>query len=307
MTERICIVGCGAIGSMYAAHLARLPDLEVWAYDVSAEHVAAINARGLRLTNAYDFAAPVRAATDPAAIPPCPLGILATKGGATAEAARQTAAIFAEGAVCSVQNGIGNEEVLAEHVPRVMRGVTLPAGRVVQAGVVEIYAPGPTWIGPFEPQPATTAEIDRLATHLNAAGLRTTACEDARGPQWTKLLFNAAANPVCALTGLTHGEMWDHAPAKELATQILAEGRAVAQALGITLHDDPLQLLTEGARVNYAHRPSMLQDVLARRPTEIDMLNGGIVREARAAGLEAPLNAAVAALVTGLEASWAPR
>jgi 2-dehydropantoate 2-reductase len=307
MTERVCIVGCGAIGSMYAAHLARLPDLEVWAYDVSAAHVDAINRDGLRLINAYDFAAPVRATTDAAAIPPCGLGIMATKGGATARAAADTAAIFADGAVCSVQNGIGNEELLAERMPRVMRGVTLPAGRLAGPGVVEIYAPGPTWIGPFEPRPPAPGEVQRLADLLTAAGLETTACEDARGPQWTKLLFNAATNPLCALTGLTHGEMWDHPPARELSEQIVAEGLAVATAAGIALDGDPLQLIADGARLNYRHRPSMLQDVLAQRTTEIEMLNGGIVRAAREAGVGAPLNAAVLALVTGLQAQWSLR
>jgi 2-dehydropantoate 2-reductase len=304
VTDRVCIVGCGAIGSLYAAHLARLPELEVWAYDVSTEHVAAINRDGLRLIGAYDIVAPVRARTDPAAIPPCALGIMATKGGVTAAAAAATAPIFADGAVCSVQNGIGNEELLAEHVPRVMRGVTLPAGRVTGPGVVEIYAPGPTWIGPFEPRRAHTEEVERLAGLLNASGLQTTACADARGPQWTKLLFNAATNPLCALSGLTHGEMWDHAPTRELSGQLVAEGVAVAEALGIDLRDDPLVLIEEGARINYRHRPSMLQDVLARRPTEIEMLNGGIVREGAAHGVPTPLHAAIHALVTGLHASW---
>ncbi len=171
-------------------------------------------------------------------------------------------------------------------------------------GVVEIYAPGPTWIGPFEPAPARTEEVAELAALLNAAGLETTACADARGPQWTKLLFNAATNPLCALTGLTHGEMWDHPPARKLSGQLVAEGLAVARALGIELSDDPAALIGEGARINYHHRPSMLQDVLAGRPTEIDMLNGGIVREGAAHGVPTPLHAAVHALVTGLQASW---
>jgi 2-dehydropantoate 2-reductase len=307
VSERVCIVGCGAIGSLYAAHLAQLPDVEVWAYDVSAEHVAAINRDGLRLIGAYDIVAPVRASTDPAEIAPCALGIVATKGGATAAAAAATAAIFEDGAVCSVQNGIGNEEVLAGFMPRVMRGVTLPAGRIDAPGVVEIYAPGQTWIGPFEPVPARTEEVQALAGLLNAAGLQTTACADARGPQWTKLLFNAATNPLCALTGLTHGEMWDHPPTRELSTQLVAEGREVALASGIELQDDPLTLIEEGARINYRHRPSMLQDVLAKRPTEIDMLNGGIVREGAAHGVPTPLHAAIHALLTGLQASWPSR
>ena len=106
-----------------------------------------------------------------------------------------------------MQNGIGNEEIVAASVPRVMRGVTLPAGRVVAPGVVHMDAPGPTWIGPFEPRRATSVEVDRLAGWLNAAGMETRALADARGAQWTKLLFNASTNPLCALTGLTHGQL----------------------------------------------------------------------------------------------------
>jgi 2-dehydropantoate 2-reductase len=289
---------------MYAAHLAQLPELEVWAYDVAQPHVDAINRDGLRLTGADELVGHVRATTDPATVPPCAFGIVATKGGVTEPAVAATAASFRDGAVCSVQNGIGNEEVIARHVPRVMRGVTLPAGRIVAPGVVEIYAPGPTWIGPFEPRPAAAHEVTGLADLLNAAGLTTTACADARGPQWTKLLFNAATNPLCALTGLTHGQMWDHPPARELSARLVAEGVDVAAALGITLGDDPLALIAEGARINYRHRPSMLQDVLARRPTEIDMLNGGIVREGAASGVATPLHEMICALVTGVERGW---
>ena len=203
MTERICIVGVGAIGGLYAAHLGQLTDTEVWAFDPAQEHVAAINRDGLRLTGHVELTARIHARSVPAEIPPCGLGILATKGTATEAAIAATARIFESGAVCSVQNGIGNEEVIAGHVPRVMRGVTLPAGHFAAPGVIHMDAPGPTWIGPFEPQPALTDEIDRLADHLNRSGMEAHALLDARGAQWTKLLFNASTNPLCALSGLT--------------------------------------------------------------------------------------------------------
>lgn len=304
MTDRVCIVGCGAIGSLYAAHLAQLPGLEVWAYDVSAEHVAAINRDGLRLIGAYNIVAPVRARTDPADIPPCALGIMATKGGVTAAAAAATAAIFADGALCSVQNGIGNEEVIARHVPRVMRGVTLPAGHLAAPGVIGVDGLGPTWIGPFEPAPAPADEVRQLAAWLNAAGLETIALADARGPQWTKLLFNSATNPLCALTGLTHGELIDHPPSRALAAALVAEGRAVAAASAITLQDDPDELIDTAGRQNHQHRPSMLQDVAAHRATEIETLNGGVVAAGQACGVATPLHEAIRALIHGLEHSW---
>ena len=95
------------------------------------------------------------------------------------------------------------------HVARVIRGVCLPAGHLTAPGVINMDGPGPTWIGPFEPRPASIGEIHRLADALNRAGMPTHARADARGAQWTKLLFNSATNPAAALTGLTHGELWD--------------------------------------------------------------------------------------------------
>jgi 2-dehydropantoate 2-reductase len=301
---KICIVGCGAIGSLYAAHLASLPDVEVWAYDASSEHVDAINTHGLRLTGHIELTAPVHATTDPAAIPPCDVGIVAVKAMLTEPAMAATAGVFGDAAVCSVQNGIGSEEVLARHVPRVMRGVCLPAGRVAAPGVVHMDAPGTTWIGPFEPQPAEHDEIAQLADALNRAGMPTEARDDARGAQWTKLLFNAATNPLAALTGLTHGELCDDPSLRATARALVAEGRAVADGLGIVLDGDPDELIDRAARDNHGHRPSMLQDVLARRPTEIDALNGGIVRAGEQAGVPTPLHATITALVAGLEAGW---
>jgi 2-dehydropantoate 2-reductase len=301
---RICVVGCGAIGGLYAAHLAQLPELEVWAYDVSPEHVDAINRDGLRVTGQRSLVGVVRAARDPGAIPPCSLGIVAVKGTLTAQAITACAGVFEDGAVCSVQNGIGNEEVIAEHVPRVMRGVTLPAARVATPGVIHMDGAGATWIGPFEPRPAAFAEVEELARLLTASGLETRAMADARGAQWTKLLFNCATNPVCALTGLTHGEVCELPATRELTGSLLREGRAVAQALGIVLEDDPEELVDTLGRSNHDHKPSMLQDVLAHRPTEIGTLNEALVARAMSCGMSIPVNAAVARLVRGVEQSW---
>lgn len=306
MSERVCIVGCGAIGGLFAACLAQLPELEVWVYDTSWQTVAAINSGGVRLTGAVSLRGRVQARSNPAEIPPCRFGIVATKGTVTAAAIAESARIFADAAVCTVQNGIGNEEEIARHVPRVIRGVTLPAVTTSGPGAVQVTGTGQTWIGPYEPQPATPAEIEQLAELLTRSGLETLALEDARGAQWTKLLFNCATNPVCALTGLTHGQMCDHAPSRRLAGQLLDEGLTVTQALEITLTEDPVEMVDRLGQANYHHKPSMLQDVLARRRTEIGTLNGGIVAAGLQAGIPTPLNEAVTALVLGLEQSWSP-
>jgi 2-dehydropantoate 2-reductase len=124
---------------------------------------------------------------------------------------------------------------------------------------------------------------------------------DIRGAQWTKLIFNAATNPLCALAGLTHGALWAFPPTAGLVTALIDEGRAVAGALGIALDEDPAELNARAADRNPDHRPSMLQDVAAGRATEIDTLNGGIVEAGRRAGVATPMHAAVADLVRGLE------
>jgi 2-dehydropantoate 2-reductase len=303
---RVTIVGCGAVGSLFAANLAQLDDVEVWAFDLDREHVAAINEHGLRLSGAGEVVGKLRATTDAAELPPSDFGIVATKCMHTAPAIEATAAAFANGSVCSVQNGVGNEEVLAQHVERVIRGTTFPAGRVVEPGHVQWDVKGDTTIGPFEPRPAPMADIEQLADACTRGGMPTRAVADARGPQWRKLIFNAATNPIGALTGLTHGRVVEDAGLRRLVSQLVDEGKAVAAAQGIELDADPEELIDHAARpdVAYDHKASMLQDVEARRPTEIDYLNGGIARFGREQSVPTPMNDAVTALIKGLEASW---
>ena len=302
----ICVVGCGAVGSLFAANLSLLDDVEVVAYDLSAAHVDAINAHGLRLSGAEDVLGRPRATTDPAEIGRCDLGIVATKAMHTEAAIAATADAFADGSVATVQNGIGNEEVLAGYVERVIRGTTFPAGKIVEPGHVQWDVKGDTTLGPFEPSPAPFTDIERLADACTRAGMPTHAVADARGPQWRKVIFNAATNPVGALTGLTHGRVCERPDLRALVSGLVSEGKAVAAAQGIVLDADPEDLVDHAAKpeVGYNHKASMLQDVEAGRPTEIDYLNGGIVRFGREQGVATPLNEAIWALVKGVEQSW---
>lgn len=301
---RVCVVGCGAIGSLFAAHLARAEGVEVWGYDVSADHVDAINTHGLRVTGAADFTARIHARSDPAEIPPCQLGVVAVKSEFTVAALTAAAGIFVDGAVASVQNGVGNEEVVAGFVPRVIRGNTLIAGAITAPGVVRMDAAGDSWLGPFEPSPARLDEVMRLAQLLTEGGMLTHGLSDSRGAQWTKLLFNAATNALCAVTGLTTGQLTEVPALLALVQGLLAEGRAVAVASGIVLDADPQEILDDAVLRAYFHRPSMLQDVAAHRPTEVDVLNGGVVAAGREVGVPTPLHELMVALVHGIERSW---
>jgi 2-dehydropantoate 2-reductase len=300
------VVGCGAVGSLFAANLAQLEDVEVWAYDLAQEHVDAINRAGLRLSGAGEVVGRLRATSDPEELPPCDFGIVATKAMHTSAAVAATASAFSDGCVATVQNGLGNEEAIAAHVERVIRGTTFPAGKLLAPGHVQWDVKGDTTLGPFEPRPAPFEEIERLADACTRAGMPTHAVPDARGPQWRKVIFNASTNPVGALTGLTHGRVCEDHELRRLVSGLVDEGKAVAVAQGIELDADPEELIDHAAKpeVAYDHKASMLQDVEARRRTEIDYLNGGIVRFGEEHGVPTSLNRAIWALVKGLEESW---
>ena len=303
---RIGIVGCGAVGSLFAANLATLDDVEVWAFDLNDTHVDAIKKNGLQLVGAGEVLGHPNATSDATALPPCDFGIVATKAMHAGPAIAATAHAFADGAVASVMNGVGNEETLAAHVERVIRGTTFPAGKLLEPGVVQWDVKGETTFGPFEPRPVPVDEIAPLADACTRAGLPTRAVDDARPGQWRKVIFNAATNPIGALTGLTHGRVCERPDLRTLVSGLVDEGKAVAAAQGITLDADHEQLIAHAARpdVAYGHKASMLQDVEARRATEIDFLNGGIGRFGRELDVPTPLHDAITALIKGVEASW---
>jgi 2-dehydropantoate 2-reductase len=293
------------VGSLFAAHLARRGEAEVWAYDVWKEHVEAIRKNGLHLSGAEEFTARLNATCDPAEIPRCDYGIVATKAIHTRSAIAQVAHAFDEAStVCSVQNGVGNEEIIAEHVKYVIRGTTFPAGHPIAPGHIGFDIKGDTWIGPFEPTNTPMSKVEELAGLIARSGMNVIPLQDARGAQWTKLIFNAATNPVGALTLLHHGAATRFAPTGGLSNDLITEGEAVAKALGIDLHGDPRSLVQKGASAPGKHRASMLQDVLAKRQTEVDFMNGAIVEWGKKTGVATPLNQALWELIKGLEHSW---
>lgn len=302
---KVCIIGCGAVGSLFAAHLARQGEAEVWAYDVWKDHVEAIRSHGLRISGAADFTAKLNATSDPNELPRCDYGIVATKAIHTRGAIAQVARAFDENsAVCSVQNGVGNEEIIAEHVKYVIRGTTFPAGHPIGPGHIRFDIKGDTWIGPFEPTNAPMSKVEELAGVITRSGMNVIPLKDARGAQWTKLIFNAATNPVGALTLLHHGAATRFGPTSQLFNDLIAEGEAVARALGVELHGDPRALVQKGAHAPGKHRASMLQDVLAKRQTEVDFMNGSIVKCGEESGISTPLHKALWELIKGLEHSW---
>ena len=306
MSKRILIVGAGAIGSLYAAHLARVA--EVWALVRREEHARSLNQHGVRVTGWNEFHANVRATTDPGVLPEFDFGIVATKAGQLRGAFAPVAHLFPQGAVLSAHNGLGCEEIMAELMPSgyVVRGTTFMSCTRFADDHVHYELNTPTWMGPFEATETPFAKVQELAEVINASGLKAEALPDARPAQWSKLIFNASVNSVAALTELPHSP---HFAAKtnfddlgHLLHDLIEEGKRVAAALVIPLHEDPWAMNCIGARTN--HPPSMLYDVRHQLPTEVDFLGGAIAREAERAGVTAPLHTALYRLIKAKEAGW---
>ncbi len=306
MPKRILIIGAGAIGSLYAAHLARVAD--VWVLVRRPEHARCINERGIRVTGHSELHTRMKASTGAGNLPEFDFGIVATKANQTAEAFASVAHLFPRGAVLSAQNGLGSEEVIASLLPSgyVIRGTTFMSGTRLADDHVHYELNTATWIGPFEPTNTPFEMVEELAALLNASGLKAEALRDARPAQWSKLIFNASVNSVAALTELPHSPHFadesEFAGLGHLLHDLIEEGKTVAAALGIELHEDPWAMNCIGAQTN--HPPSMLYDVRHRLPTEVDFLGGAIAREARRAGVPAPLHTALYRLIKGKEQSW---
>jgi 2-dehydropantoate 2-reductase len=305
LIKRVCIIGCGSIGSLYAAHLARVA--EVWAFVRRPEHAEALNRDGLRVSGTHQFHTKLRASHAPARLPEFDLGIVSSKATQTADAVRPLAHLFKKGAILSAQNGLGGEEIIADLTKTfVIRGTTFMSGTRHSDTHVQYELDTATWMGPFEPTNTPFAIVQEAAELLVSSGLKAVALQDARPAQWSKLIFNASVNAVSALTELPHSYHFaaekDFADLGQLLHALIDEGKQVASGLGIQLHEDPWEMNKIGAQTD--HPPSMLHDVRHKLKTEVDFLGGAIAREAQRAGIPAPLHTALYRLLKGKEASW---
>jgi 2-dehydropantoate 2-reductase len=303
--ERVCIVGAGVIGSLFAGHLFQVCEVSVLTR--RREHAEALNRDGLRVSGKSDLHARMTASVEPDALPPFDLAIVATKAAGLQAAARALEGRFPGATIATMLNGLGAEELVREHGSwPIVSGVTFMSGTKHSDTHVEYILDTETWLGPYEDTPFE--RVAEIAETIVASGLKAEALPDLRPAQWSKLIFNAAVNPVAALTGLPHDP---HFAAEEEPTDLghvvhglVDEGKAVARAAGIELHDDPWEMNVLATRRGSAHYPSMLEDVDARRETEIELITGSLIREAERHGVEVPLHRALYALVKGKEASW---
>jgi 2-dehydropantoate 2-reductase len=300
-----CVVGAGSIGSLFAAHLATVTDVVVLTR--RDDHARALNEQGLRVTGRHDFTARVTATADPRELPDVELVVVATKATGVDAAASALAGGVPRATVMTVQNGLGAEEIVRAHGDwPLVSGVTFMSGTKHSDTHVEYILDTPTWIGPY----GETAyeRVKEIAGLLVDSGLKAEALPDLLPAQWSKLIFNATVNGVAALTGLPHDEHFaaegEIGDLGHLVHELVDEGKRVAAAAGVELHDDPWKMNVLATKRGSAHYPSMLEDVEARRPTEVELINGALVREAQRHGVEAPLQTAVYRLVKAREASY---
>ncbi len=298
---KVVVAGAGTIGSLVAAHLARVADVGVLAR--REDHARALNERGLRVSGRSDFTASLRASTDAADLGEADLVVVACKGGDLERLAASLAGRFAGATIMTMQNGLGAEEIVAAHGEwPLLSSVTFMSGTRHDDTHVEYVLDTATWIGPY--RGTTAADAEAVAELIRSSGLAAEAFDDLRPAQWSKLVFNATVNTVAAMTGLPHDFHFAQGLLGDLVRDLVNEGKAVAAAAGVELREDPWEMNVHATRRGHAHHPSMLEDVNAHRPTEIDLISGSLVREAGRHRVAVPLHTAMVALVKAKEASY---
>jgi 2-dehydropantoate 2-reductase len=307
----VCVIGAGVIGGLYAGHLARVAQVSVLVR--RPEQARALNARGLTISGKHEFVSHVAAFVDPAELAEFDLAIIATKATALEEAAAGLEGRALSATMMTVQNGLGAEEIVRRHGDwPLISAVTFMSGVRHGDAHVEYELDTETWMGPYAGT-TTFERVDEVRGLIEASGLRARAFPDLRPAQWSKLIFNATVNTVAALTDLPHigqfAALEQPTDLGHLVRDLMDEGKRVAAAAGVGLHEDPWEMNvlavrrgeTLAAEGHYAHVPSMLEDVRSGRPTEVDYITGALVREAERLGVPVPLHRAMYGLVKARE------
>ncbi len=300
---KIAIIGAGAMGSLFGGRLA-LAGEEVWLLDVWEEHVRTINDKGLTIAAAGgDIVARPKATTRTEDIGTAELVIVFVKSTATAKAAGTAAGLLGpDTAVLTLQNGYGNAEAIAAAVGagRVIAGTTAQGATLLGPGRIMHGGSGETHIG--ELGGGLTARLQKIATCLTRAGIPTIADDNVASLIWGKLIVNVGINALTGITGLKNGELADHEETRQVLALAVEEAVKVADAAGVKLpYGDPVEKVLAVAVATAQNRSSMLQDLSGGRMTEIEAINGALVREGERYGVATPVNRVLTLLIKALE------
>jgi 2-dehydropantoate 2-reductase len=303
--RNVCVAGAGVIGSLFAGHLAQVADVSVLARREA--HARALNDEGLRVSGRSDLQSRITASTDPAALPDPDLVLVCSKGTDLPDLAARMAGHFGKATMMTVQNGLGADEIVgAQGAWPILSSVTFMSGTRHADTHVEYILDTATWIGPS--RGTTPADAEAVADLIRSSGLKAEAFDDLKPALWSKLIFNATVNTVAALTGLPHdphfAQLDDPGDLGHLVLALMDEGKAVAAAAGVELREDPWEMNVHATQRGSAHYPSMLEDVEAHRPTEIELITGSLIREGRRVGVFVPLHETMYRLIRAKEASW---
>jgi 2-dehydropantoate 2-reductase len=297
----VVIFGVGAMGCLFGAKLS--PHAEVTLVGHWADQMRALNADGLRLQTADgEERHALRATDDPSQLAPADLALILVKAAGTEQAARDAARVLKpDGLALTLQNGLGNLEVIARHVgqERAALGVTIQGAAVLEPGLVRHAGSGPTTLAT---RPEIETQIEATAALFRRAGLETHVAADVDGLVWGKLAVNAGINAPTAILRVTNGALLDSSWSRDLMIEAARETAAVAAALEIALpYEDAGARVVEVARVTGPNRSSMLQDVLRGAPTEVETINGAVMREGERLGVPTPVNAMLYRMVKAIE------
>lgn len=301
---RVLVFGTGALGCLFGARLAR-SGIDVTVVGTWAEALETMDRRGITVVDQDgEWSAPVRTARLGAAVEPAPLAFVFVKSHQTASVAPALAQVLApDGLAVTLQNGLGNAEALAASLgaDRVLTGITVVGAFLTGPGRVRA-TPGRVVLGT---RPERDHAVTALAEWLRAAGFSVEVTPAIEAPIWRKLAANCAINALSALRGVRNGALLDEPGDGAVVEAAAREVGAVAAARGVDLGEDPLALTLEVLRQTADNRSSMLQDVEQRRRTEIDALNGAVVREGQRLGVPTPINEELWRKVRALEDGFA--
>jgi 2-dehydropantoate 2-reductase len=311
--ERICVVGAGAIGSLLIGHLGSV--VETTVLTRREDHAKSLNREGLRVSGKSELQTSVTASTNPADLGDIDLVIIATKALAVEASSKMIAGHFPNAHVLMIQNGLGCEEMVNKYGDwPIISGVTFMSGTRHSDSHVEYELDTATWLGPWAETSARFEDVQQIEALINKSGLIAEAYEDLLPHQWSKLIFNSAVNSIAAVTDLPHAKPFAVQDKLEdlghLVFDMMNEAKQIAAARGVVLADDPwlmnVNAVNKGSTSgeDYAHVPSMLDDVRNKRLTEVDWITGSIVREAKKAGVPAPYHETLYRLVKAFESSW---
>ena len=308
---QISIIGTGAMATLFAARLTDVADVAMigsW-----AEAIEAIRQNGITI-DGDSCCHNVHTAYDPDDAPAADLAIVLTKAYKTPIAAQVAAkTIKSDGIALTLQNGLGNIEVLAEHVgaDRSMQGVTMQGATLLGPGHIRTSGRGATHLGYVPIELAAPRDFGvghrayEISALFNSAGLKSQVTADIDGLVWGKVIINAAINPLTAILRVPNGALVESEETIGLMKAAALEAAAVATAQGITLaFPDPVERVKQVATMTATNHSSMLQDVLGKRPTEIDAINGKIVEQGQALGISTPINTLLTSLMRAIQKNY---